>query len=140
MTKEELAARMCGRSMGKEITREECAEAKAAGLVVVFGYGDDYVEFRGAMFDEDYVDGNPIILIGRGRTAAMREGGQHHCDCDFCGFHEWKRNTKRITAHYGVEDQPDWEFTTDIPHAEFDIYKDGRVFCRGIVFDIKDTQ
>lgn len=41
-----------GREYGDEITREEEAMAKAHGLVVVFGYSDDNMEFCGAITDE----------------------------------------------------------------------------------------
>ena len=47
-----FAEKLGTRQIGKEITKEEEAEAKAAGLVVVFGYSDDGTEFRGAIRDE----------------------------------------------------------------------------------------
>lgn len=52
MKKEELAAMLNGREYRNEITREEAAEAKAAGLVVVYGASDDLMEFEGAIRDE----------------------------------------------------------------------------------------
>jgi hypothetical protein len=52
MNRDKMAALLNGRSYGEEITKEECATAKAHGLVVVFGYSDDNVELRGAIDDE----------------------------------------------------------------------------------------
>ena len=41
MTKEELAATLNGREYNHEITKEEEAEARENGLVVIFGASDD---------------------------------------------------------------------------------------------------
>lgn len=47
MTAKELAEMLFGRKYGMEITSEEARATKDAGLVVVYGYSDDNVEFRG---------------------------------------------------------------------------------------------
>lgn len=47
MTAKELAEMLSGRKYGMEITSEEARAAKDAGLVVVYGYSDDNVEFAG---------------------------------------------------------------------------------------------
>ena len=52
MNTKELAALLNGREYGSEISKAEEAQAKADGLVVVFGYSDDNVELRGAIHDE----------------------------------------------------------------------------------------
>lgn len=52
MTAKELAEMLSGRKYGMEITSEEARAAKDAGLVVVYGYSDDNVEFRGAIDEE----------------------------------------------------------------------------------------
>lgn len=31
-----------------------------------------------------------------------------------------------------------WTYSTEIPHATFEIIEEGEKFCRGIVFDIND--
>ena len=67
MTKEELAARLTGREYRDEITAAEEAEARAAGLVVVFGASDDLMEFEGAIRDE--------IGCYDGGTAMVDENG-----------------------------------------------------------------
>ena len=52
MTAKELAEMLSGREYGMEITKEEERQAAAAKLVVVYGYSDDNVEFRGAIDEE----------------------------------------------------------------------------------------
>ena len=52
MTAKELATALTGRKVGMEITSVEFDRAADAGLVVVFGYSDDNVEFRGAIDEE----------------------------------------------------------------------------------------
>ncbi len=52
MNAKQLAAQLNGREYGSEITKEEEAAAKKAGLVVVYGASDDLVELRGAIEEE----------------------------------------------------------------------------------------
>ena len=52
MTAKELTAMLDGREVLGEISRVESETAKEAGLIVVYGYSDDNVEFRGAIDDE----------------------------------------------------------------------------------------
>ena len=55
MTKEELAAKLNGREYLHEMTKEEEREARASGLVVIFGASYDIMELRGAVTDQfDY--------------------------------------------------------------------------------------
>ena len=48
----EFANRLSGREYMSEISAEEEREAREKGLVIVFGYSDDCIEFRGAIDDE----------------------------------------------------------------------------------------
>ena len=67
MTAKELAEVLSGREYGMEIGREEEKEAKAAGLVVVYGYSDDNVELRGAIDSEEGAyDGTTIYITPTG--------------------------------------------------------------------------
>lgn len=77
MTKEELAARLDGREYGSEMTEDEEAEAKEAGLLVIFGYSDDSIEFRGAF----HVDGGEIGCFGGCKGIRFNADG-------LCGFNE----------------------------------------------------
>lgn len=107
MTIYEFAEKLNGRQYGNEITKSEEQEAKELGFVVVFGYSDDNAEFRGAYNEE----------IGCWDGGRVYEDGDQYIDAvwckgDFC-----------------------WTYSTNIPHATFDIYEDGEKYCRGIVFE-----
>jgi hypothetical protein len=132
MTKEELAQKLNGREYGSEITSDEEREAKAARLVVVFGYSDDNMEFRGAIHDE-------VGCYGKGVAYLNGNGllGEHDemCECPFCGYDAAKANCDKITAIWESGDYS-WVYETEIPHAEFDVIDDGVKYCRGIVFSM----
>jgi len=129
MTRDELAALLNGREYTEEINEDEEAEAKEAGLVVVFGGSDDLMEFRGAIHDE--------VGVYDGGEAYLDENGllENKCDEEECPyFAEKVFNSKRIEALWCAEPGVSWTYKTDIPHATFEIMEDGEVFCRGIVF------
>ncbi|WP_222946299.1 hypothetical protein [Paraburkholderia sp. UCT31] len=53
-------------------------QAKAAGLVIVFGYSDDVMEFRGAIDDQlDSYDGTTAYLDSKGLL--QNDCGDHRC-------------------------------------------------------------
>src|SRR5690349_17695897 len=134
MTKEELAARLNGREYGNEITDAEEAEAKRAGLVVVFGYSDDNAEFRGAINDEvGCYEGGEIVLVG-GAIYAFEE-----CDCKHTERADAAAREKgrRIEAVW-CEGDYSWTYRTEIQHATFDVMEGGEKYCRGIVFELPD--
>lgn len=136
MTKEELAAKLNGREYRDELTTEEAAEAKAAGLVVVYGYSDDNMEFEGAIRDE--------IGCYEGGTAYLTSAGilVNDCDDDECPhFKKLKAKAATIEALWcAIEDGPAWTYKTEIPHATFEITEEGSPFCRGIVFALADVK
>lgn len=110
MTKESLAALLNGREYRDEITHSEEDAAKAAGLVVVFGGSDDLCELRGAITDErDCYNGGSMKIKG-----------------------------KLLKMLWCKEPGYSWTYSTNIPHAVFDIMEDGEKYCRGIVFAIAD--
>ena len=74
LTPLEFAARLNGREYRSEITKDECAEAKSAGLVVVFGASDDLIEFGGALHGEGgCFDGGTFLLDWADFPAAWLE-------------------------------------------------------------------
>lgn len=135
MTKEELAARLNGREVGDEITREEAFEAEKAGIVVVYGASDDLMEFDGAICDEvSCYDGGTAFLDANGLL-------QNECDDENCPhFIRMKEKAIIIKAIWDDDKFPTWSYKTDIPHSTFDILEEGDVFCRGIVFAVSDIQ
>lgn len=140
MTAKQLAARLDGNEYGEEIYGIEEKEAESNGLVVVFGYSDDCVEFRGAINDElGCFGGAEIPLTRNGILQAPRCDGYDMTDC--CPYYEKeKAKAKKIIVKWNDGDGPAWTYETDIPHYTFDVYEDGEVFCRGIVFDMIDLK
>ncbi|WP_423004206.1 hypothetical protein [Undibacterium sp. JH2W] len=51
-----------------------------------------------------------------------------------------KGNAKSIEAVFADDSGYTWSYTTDIPHACFDILEDGENYCRGIVIDTADLK
>lgn len=133
MTKEQLAVLLNGREIGQEIDASEAAEAKRAGLVVVFGDSDDLCEFRGAIYDEaGCYDGGDIFIT---RTGKLLDEHEEPCRCRFCSYQDVKKGCLKIEAQWCM-DGYSWTYATDIPHATFDIKEDGVNYCRGIVFEL----
>lgn len=123
MTAKELASLLDDREYGSEITKEEIAAAKAAGLVVVFGASDDLIEFRGAIDDEGgCFDGRTVYfdLDGISQDGAEKA---HSIEAVWCGVENYA-----------------WAYRTSIPHEEFDIWEDVERYCRGIVFSVEDMK
>ena len=130
-----FAARLNGNLMGDEITQKEQADAKKAGLVVVFGYSDDYTLFRGVIRDEAGLGAIRITKSGNileeDRMDTLNELVE---DGTLSGGDSPKFSV--IIAKFDDHHHYD----TDIPHATFDIMEDGELFCRGIVFSISDLK
>jgi hypothetical protein len=135
MTKEELAKMLNEREYLNEMTAKEEVEAKVNNLVVVFGYSDDNIEFRGAISEE--------ISMWQEKTIKINHEGLvlNQCDEDDCPyFDKLYRSTKNyITVKFNdkaKENEYFWTIQTNLPFASFDIKNDGELFCKGIVFDI----
>lgn len=135
MTSKELALKLTGREIGREITREEEQQAKESGLVVVFGYSDDTMEMVGAINAEaGAYEGGTVYVTKSGMIDQAVVD-----DCDRCGYFQIARKrAKAITAVWHDEGGPCWTYKTDIPHETFEIMEDGEVFCVGIVFSTQD--
>lgn len=124
MDKKELAALLDGRQYLEEINPLEAEAAKENGLVVVFGYSDDNIEFRGAIDDEwGAWEGGTIWAYKSGH--AERSGNLF----GIC---------KKIEAVWADDAAPAWTYKTEIPHETFRIYEDDDLFCIGIIFSLQD--
>lgn len=143
MTKEQLAALLTGREYGEEITSEEEAHAKAAGLLVLFGASDDNVDLRGAIHDQAGAYNGTTVRISR--TGALLQDFDS-LDKDDEGAMEAYFKGKaagfvEIEAEWCKEENgPAWTFKTDLPHGTFLITDDDEAFCRGIVIDMADLR
>jgi len=142
MTKDELAARLTGREYMNEITKDEEAEAKAAGLVVVFGASDDNVELRGAIHDEvGAYDGTTFRISRDGHALIDWDSLDKDDEAEVKRYFEHKRQSAEIEALWSPREPAcSWAYRTDLPHATFDVMEDGDLYCRGIVFALSDIR
>lgn len=134
MTKEELAAILHGREHRSELTKDEAKNAADMGLVVVFGYSDDLMEFCGAIDEEvDCYDGG---------TAYLKNGRmlKNKCEDEDCPYFAGLLKTAMTVESIWDAEGYSWTYKTDIPHATFDILEDGKKYCRGIVFAVEDVK
>jgi hypothetical protein len=130
VTKEELATLLNGRQYDHEITKEEEAEAKASGLVVIFGASDDLMELRGAIDEEVGAwEGTTVYLSSEGLI--VQECGNSDCP----RFQKALKDSKPVEAIWDSEGYS-WVYETELPHATFDILEDGEKYCRGIVLEL----
>lgn len=141
MNKEKFAAMLNGRECRYEITKDEAAQAKAAGLVVVYGASDDLMEFAGALYDEVGVYGGGMALVDA-KDVLDRDQIEDDDDEAIAEFVARSKTAQSIEALWNdsVSDAsvPAWTYMTDIPHATFDVMDDGELYCRGIVFALAD--
>jgi len=141
MNKEKFAAMLNGREYRNEITKDEAAQAKAAGLVVVYGASDDLMEFAGALYDEVGVYGGGMALVDA-KDVLDRDQIEDDDDEAIAEFVARSKTAQSIEALWNdsVSDAsvPAWTYMTDIPHATFDVMDDGELYCRGIVFALAD--
>ncbi|GGJ39868.1 hypothetical protein CDQ92_13375 [Sphingopyxis bauzanensis] len=133
MTPTEAAALLNGREYTKEITRDEEAAFKAAGLVALFGASDDLAEFRGAWREEASCYGSATLYVNESGPLI------NDCDDDYCPYFKAVRaNARTIYANWD-EGGFSWLYVTEIPHETFVIMEDGDTYCRGIVFLAEDA-
>lgn len=135
MNAKELAEKLNGCEIGNETTKEIESIAKDNGLVIVFGASDNLMEFRGAIDEElGAWDGTKVKLNADGLLLT-------ECDNDDCPYFAKLilESTFLIEALWCNGDIQ-WTYKTNIPHETFDIMEDGEVYCRGIVFLLKDLE
>lgn len=141
MTPAELAAKLAGIEYPVRIPKEIEAEAKAAGLVIVFGASDDLMEFRGAIDDEVGAWGGATVRMDAEGPLPdfddVMEYGVHRDGKDrLRNYFRREGASKTVDALWCAADDCSWTYRTDIPHATFEVMEDGEIYCRGIVFSL----
>jgi hypothetical protein len=133
MTAKELAEKLNGEEYPLHIPVDLVREAKAHGLVIVYGASDDLMEFSGAINDEvGCYDGGTAYLTRRGLL-------ENECVDDCPHFALLKKSSATIEALWCEEGDYSWTYRTEIPHETFEVIEDGEPYCRGIVFDLDDV-
>lgn len=136
LTKELLAVALNGREYPFDLTTEEQEQARAAGLVVIFGASDDLMELRGAINDEfSCYDGGTTLIDAKG-LLPDRENIED--DDELKDFFAREPLAHKVEALSCEEGDYTWTYRTTIPHATFDIAGQGGPYCRGIVISVAD--
>lgn len=138
MTKEELAARLNGREYCEEITESEESLAEKSGLLVVFGASDDLIELRGAICDEAYCYDGGTVRIKNGNFMESPNRDERETLKKYGVLEQAMSGGFTIDAIWD-EDGWSWQYRTSVPHATFEIFDDGEMYCRGIVIDMKEA-
>ena|SRR5690606_8521479 len=133
----ELAEKLDGIEYPVRLSEELINQAKADGLVIVFGASDDLMEFRGAICDEvGCYDGGTALLDSDG---LLPDRDQIKDDDELHQYFNRKQKAKTIEALWCEEGDYSWTYITDIPHVAFRVMEDGEPYCLGIVFVLADA-
>lgn len=112
-----------------QFTEEEIQTAKENGIVIVYGASDDLMEFDGAIYDEiGCFDGGKAYISKDGVVQEIPDSDTMEIEAVWCDKETLDENGNIII----------WTYKTDIPHEMFMIYDEGKPYCRGIVFRLKD--
>jgi hypothetical protein len=133
----ELAAQLNGMQYPLRLPKTLTDEAKASGLVIVYGASDDLMEFEGAIYDEvGCYDGGTAYVDAKG---LLPDRDSIEDDEDLKDYFARQPNAKTIEALWCKEGEYSWTYKTDIPHETFEVLEDGEPpYCRGIVFALAD--
>lgn len=135
VTKESVAAALTGSSYPFDVPREVAAQAKSAGLLIIYGASDDLMEFDGIIRDEvGCYDGGSALLDRSG----LVQRDDDATDDEIADYVIRKRSSAKVDALWAAEGEYSWTYATDVPHATFEIVEDGEPYCRGIVIDTRD--
>ncbi len=136
-----IAAKLHGMEYPLRDIKAIAAEAKAAGIVIVYGASDDLMEFDGAFRDEvGAEDGTTALFDAKGALPDWENIESEEASAD---YHARKPMAREIEAVWCPKDDDgkvyaSWAYKTAIPHVTFDVMEDGDLYCRGIVFALAD--
>ena len=145
MTKEDFATLINGRQYRDELTKEEEKSAEESGLIVIFGASDDLIEFRGKINDEiGAYKGTDFIIATPGTELFIEDEEVYHKAKDI-EPHVISEDSTGKDNRFKAEWAPSsidasWLITTEMPHASFDIFEDGDLYCRGLVVSADDLK
>lgn len=133
-----LAAQLNGAEYPFYLDRKLEAEAKAAGLVIVYGASDDLMELGGAINDELGANDGTTIYVDTKGLLANRDNIDN--DDELKEHFAREPHAVAISQLWCAEDGYSWTYETSIPHETFEITEDGEPYCRGIVFALADAK
>lgn len=145
VTPASIAALLNGVEYSRDVVSHEiAAQAKAAGILIVYGASDDLIEFDGAWSDEAGAGENTEVMIDATGVLPSWETVKDEDNEELAAeWHVRKRGARIITTLWAPKDDDgneyaSWAYTTDIPHSTFDVMEDGELYCRGICLAVAD--
>lgn len=134
-----LARALDGTTYPVRIAEDFRRQAKAAGLVIVYGASDDLMEFEGAVNDEiGCFDGGSARVDAKGIVPDFDSLDKDDKDA-LRDYFRREAGGKLIEALWCAEPGYSWTYRTLIPHQTFEVVEDGEPYCRGIVFRLADA-
>lgn len=137
MTIKDVAVMLNGREYGSEVSPREETEFKNAGIVVVYGFSVDCVEFEGAV--------NTEIGIWNAGDIPLLNGVPFDVPCATDEFEtscclllkEVAKRLKHIKVKFGMNG---WEFDAEFPHEKFSIVEreSDNPCSEGLVYSLAD--
>lgn len=145
MTAEELAGKINETELGKDLGKSIAKMAKEAGLIVVYAFDSDLVAFMGAVEFMVYADHSlSFVLVNHEDEWHIKDTdtltmGLKATSIDLLAIKQ-QETGKAINLAMKPDELPSayWQIITRIPHSTFDITFEEDLYCRGIVFSIKD--
>ena len=137
MNTKELAKQLNGASYPLRPSADLKEQAKAAGLVIVYGASDDLMKFDGAIYDEiGCYEGGTAYVDDKG---LLPERENIEDDEELKDFFARQPKAKKIEAVWSDDgDGYAWSYKTDIQHETFEIIDDDEKYCLGIVFSLAE--
>ena len=114
-----------------QLPSEIIDEAKENGFVIVTGASDDLIEFDGAYTEEAGCFNGAKITFDSDGTDDDGYVHKNLINVYWCGM---------IDGEEVREYEATWEYETDIPHETFDMWDNGELYCKGIVFRVEDMK
>lgn len=125
--------KLYGWEYGENFPASWVKEWEETGIVVVYGYSDDLIEFEGALSEE----------FGSDEVRFTKEGFIEN-ECDDYDCPHYKRMLKEAPYYVvpnfapGHPKNPTWTYSTNVPHQTFTMMEDDDVYCYGLIFNIND--
>jgi len=145
-TSKALADSLNGFNAEDSFTKNVIRLAKDSKLVIVSAIGDDTITLCGGITDEFYLVKGGDIFIAKETIPEHPYIGCDGVKCveksyiDYVPYIKQNeaKSRKRITVIWEEYRFFTWKFITTIPHSTFDMKKNGKNFCKGIVFSLTD--
>lgn len=122
-TAAELAELLNNFNIEDSFTKHAIKIAKDNNLVIITAISNDTITLSGSLVDEfDMLNGGGIFMA--------REGEE------YIPFTKMAPGRKKIEVFFEKYKLYNWKFVTLIPHSTFDVKRNGKCYCKAIVFSL----